>query len=80
MALDKARKALIQELAGSLLGTMLGALQRLLRSGLLELVAALGAKGASASALLPAADRCLQSLAEAVRDGKVAPKFWESMI
>jgi Ca-activated chloride channel family protein len=79
-ALDKARKALIRELAGSTLGTTLGALQRLLRSGLLELVAALGAPGASASALLPGVERCLQSLGEAVRDGNVAPKFWEKMV
>jgi hypothetical protein len=78
--IDKARKALIKELAGSPLGTTLGALQRLLRSGLLELVAALGAKSASAAALLPAVDGCLQSLGESVRDGSATPKFWEKMI
>jgi Ca-activated chloride channel family protein len=77
---DKARKALLKELAGSPLGTTLGALQRLLRSGLLELVAALGAKGASAPALLPAVDRCLQSLGESSREGGATPKFWEKMI
>jgi len=79
-AIEKARKALIQELSGSVLGTKLGLLQRLLRSGLLELVAALEAKGASAGALLPALDRCLQSLGEAVREGNGVPKFWESTI
>jgi molecular chaperone GrpE (heat shock protein) len=79
-AIEKARKALIQELAGTVLGTQLGLLQRLLRSGLLELVAALGSKGASASALVPAVDRCLQSLGEAVREGNGVSKFWESMI
>jgi len=79
-ALDKARKALIQELAGSTLGTALGALQRLLRSGLLELVAALGAPGASASALLPAVDGCLRALGEAVGGEKAFPKFWEKMV
>jgi len=72
---DKARKALLHELSGSALGTMLGALQRLLRSGLLELVAALGAK----SATVDAVDRCLKSLAEAVREN-AAPKFWEKTI
>jgi Ca-activated chloride channel family protein len=77
---DQARKALLKELAASALGTRLGALQRLLRSGLLELVAALGAKGASAPALLPAVDRCLQSLGESSRDGGATPKFWEKMI
>jgi len=72
---DKARKALLQELSGSALGTMLGALQRLLRSGLLELVAALVAK----SATVDAVDRCLKSLAEAVKEN-AAPKFWEKTI
>ncbi|MBI3855076.1 MAG: VWA domain-containing protein [Planctomycetes bacterium] len=72
---DKARKTLLKELAGSALGTTLGALQRLLRSGLLELVAALGAKSATVESL----DRCLQSLSEAVRES-AAPKFWEKMI
>lgn len=72
---DKARKALLKELAGSALGTTLGALQRLLRSGLLELVAALGAKSATAEAV----DRCLRSLAESVRENG-SPKFWEKTI
>jgi Ca-activated chloride channel family protein len=79
-AVDKARKALIHELAGSPLGTTLGALQRLLRSALLELVAALGAKGASAPALQASVDRCLGSLEESVRDAAASPKFWERMI
>jgi Ca-activated chloride channel family protein len=77
---DQARKALIRELAGSPLGTALGSLQRLLRSAILELVAALGAPGASASALLPAVERALRSLDDAAREGNVAPKFWEKMI
>jgi hypothetical protein len=72
---DKARKALLQELSGSALGTLLGALQRLLRSGLLELVAALGAK----SATVDAVDRCLKGLAESAKES-TAPKFWEKTI
>jgi Ca-activated chloride channel family protein len=72
---DKARKALLQELSGSALGTMLGALQRLLRSGLLELVAALGAKSATGDAV----DRCLKTLAESVKENG-SPKFWEKTI
>jgi Ca-activated chloride channel family protein len=72
---DKARKALLKELAGSALGTMLGTLQRLLRSGLLELVAALAAN----SATVDSVDRCLKSLAEAVRENE-SPKFWEKTI
>jgi Ca-activated chloride channel family protein len=79
-AIDQARKALIQELAGSPLGTTLGALQRLLRSALLELVAALGAKGASASVLLPAVAAALKSLGESAPSGDASPKFWEKMI
>lgn len=78
--IDKARKALIQELAGSPLGTTLGALQRLLRSGLLELVAAFGAKGARAPELLAALDRCVGDLESSVRDTAASPKFWEKMI
>jgi Ca-activated chloride channel family protein len=79
-AIDQARKALIKELAGSPLGTTLGALQRLLRSALLELVAAMGAKDASASALLPALDAVLKSLGESAPAGDASPKFWEKMI
>src|SRR5262245_60588944 len=72
---EKARKALLGELAGSALGTLLGALQRLLRSGLLELVAALRA----GSATVESVDRCLKSLAESARETG-APNFWEKMI
>ena len=72
---DQARKALLKELAGTLLGTTLGKLQSLLRSGLLELVAALSAK----SATVDSVDRCLKSLSEAVQEG-ASPKFWEKMI
>jgi hypothetical protein len=72
---EKARKALLKELAGSALGTMLGSLQRLLRSGLLELVAALAANSATVDSI----DRCLRSLAEAVRENP-SPKFWEKTI
>ncbi|RPH37822.1 MAG: hypothetical protein EHM91_14575 [Planctomycetota bacterium] len=72
---DQARKALLKELAGTLLGTTLGKLQSLLRSGLLELVAALSAKSATVGSV----DRCLKSLSEAVQEG-ASPKFWEKMI
>jgi Ca-activated chloride channel family protein len=73
---DKARKALLQELSGSVLGTTLGALQRLLRSRLLELVAALGAK----SATVESVEKCLRELGEAVQENGASPKFWEKMI
>ncbi|HVE38976.1 MAG TPA: VIT domain-containing protein [Planctomycetota bacterium] len=79
-AIDQARKALIQELAGSPLGTTLGALQRLLRSALLELVAAMGAKGATTSVLLPALEAALKSLGESAPAGEASAKFWEKMI
>jgi Ca-activated chloride channel family protein len=79
-AIDQARKALVRELAGSVLGTTLGALQRLLRSGLLELVAAIDAPGASPAILLPALDAALKSLGECARAGDASPKFWEKMI
>ncbi|MBV8880279.1 MAG: VWA domain-containing protein, partial [Planctomycetaceae bacterium] len=65
---DKARKALIKLLGESALGTTLTALQKLLRTGLLELVAALAAAGpAEAQSLSSALDRCLRDLNDAVR-------------
>ena len=79
-AIDQARKALVRELAGSPLGTTLGALQRLLRSGLLELVAAMEAPGASPAVLLPALGAALRTLGECARAGDASPKFWEKMI
>ena len=58
-ALDKARRAMLKELAGSPLGVKLAALQRALRTVPLELVAALEAKGPAAAvpALLDKAER-----------------------
>jgi len=78
---DKARKALIQRLGESTLGTSLGAMQRLLRTGLLELVAALAAAGtAEIPALASRLDRCLSDLKDAARAGSLEPKFWEKMV
>ena len=78
---DKARKALLQVLGGSVLGTTLGALQRLLRTGLLELVATLAAAGpAEAPSLSSRLDRCLSDLKDAVKPGSSEPKFWEKMV
>jgi hypothetical protein len=79
-AVDTARKGLMQELSRSALGTTLASLQRLLRSVLLELVAALGAPGASASTLLAAVDTCLKSLADAVLENGSATAFWEKTV
>ena len=78
---DKARKALIKLLGESALGTTLGALQRLLRAGLLEFVAALAASGpAEAPALASRLDRCLSDLKDSVKPGSSEPKFWEKMV
>jgi Ca-activated chloride channel family protein len=78
---DKARKALLQALGGSTLGTTLAALQRLLRSGLLELVAALASSAPSdAPALASRLDRCLSDLKDAVKPASSGLKFWEKMI
>ena len=72
-SIEQARKALLKELASSPLGTDLAALQQLLRTGLLELVAALSMPGVQVSALAPLLERCLLPLASASR-------FWEAMI
>ena len=78
---DKARKALLQVLGASALGTSLSALQRLLRTGLLELVAALAAAApAQTPSLSSRLDRCLSELREAVKPGFPEPKFWEKMV
>jgi Ca-activated chloride channel family protein len=69
--IEKARKALLKELAGS----AVGALQRLLRTSLVELVAALRAPGTPA-AVRPILDRCLAGLSESTRE----PKFWEATV
>jgi Ca-activated chloride channel family protein len=80
-ALEKARKALQRELSTSALGTRLAALQRLLRSGLLELVALLQSKGTTAAVVLPILQKCDRELEESLREG--TPKeerFWETAI
>src|SRR5882672_5755754 len=80
-AIERARKALMKELGGSILGTKLAALQKLLRTGLLELVAALGAAApAEAPSLASALDRCVRDLDDAVSSSVTEPKFWEKMI
>ena len=79
--LDQARKALLKLLGESALGTSLGALQRLLRTGLLELVAALAAAGsAETPSLSSRLDRCLSDLKDAAASGSSEPKFWEKMV
>lgn len=76
---DKARKALVKVLGETSLGTMLPALQKLLRSGLLEFVAALaGAAPSDAPSLSAALDRCVRELNAAAAPSE--PKFWEKMI
>jgi len=78
---DRARKALLQLLGGSPLGTAQGALQRLLRTGLLELVAALASGSPSdAPALSSRLDRCLSDLKDAAAPGGPERKFWEKMV
>ena len=78
---DQARKALLRVLGTSALGTTLGSLQRLLRSGLLELVAALASCGpAEAPALASRLDRCMSDLKDALRPVAAEPKFWEKTV
>ena len=78
---DKARKALLKVLGGSALGTTLGALQRLLRTGLLELVAAFAAAAPSDLPSLSARlDRCLSDLKDATAPAAPESKFWERTI
>ena len=78
---DRARKALLQVLGASALGTRLAALQRLLRAGLLELSAALAAAApAEASSVASLLDRCRAELEEALRQGPAESKFWETTV
>lgn len=78
---DRARKALLKVLSRSLLGTTLDALQRLLRSGLLELIAALASSSPSdVPALSSRLDRCLSDLRDAAKPAAAGVKFWEKMI
>lgn len=80
-AIEKARKALQKELSGSALGTRLGALQRFLRSALLELVAALAAKGSTVAQVRPVFEKCEKELEEALREGTPREeRFWETMV
>jgi Ca-activated chloride channel family protein len=78
---DKARKALLKVLGGSALGTTLVALQRLLRTGLLELVAAFAAAAPSDLPSLSARlDRCLSDLEAAAAPATPDSKFWEKTV
>jgi Ca-activated chloride channel family protein len=79
--IEKARKTLQKELATSALGTRLGALQRFLRSALLELVAALGLPGTTDHEVRPLFDRCEKELEESLLAGSAKEdRFWESMV
>jgi Ca-activated chloride channel family protein len=85
--LTKARKDLLAALKGSALAMQLPALQRFLRQGAVELLAALQAKGTSLAALAQLFEQHARSL-EAARDeargplqGQAKPgAFWESSI
>jgi Ca-activated chloride channel family protein len=79
-SIEKARAALIRILAGSPLGSRMGPLQGLLRSGLLELVAALGDPGAKAGLILPILDRCQAGLEAAFRTVAAKDRFWEQTV
>ncbi|HXX92091.1 MAG TPA: hypothetical protein VEN81_00565, partial [Planctomycetota bacterium] len=80
-AIEKARKALQKELSGSALGTKLPELQRLLRQGLLELVALLESGGTSTAQMLLVLERCSKDLEEALRAGSPeGERFWEATI
>jgi hypothetical protein len=79
--IDQARRALQRLLGASPLGTALGGLQRLLRTGLLELVAALSSGSLSdAPALSSRLDRCVSDLKDAAKPGGPEKKFWEKMV
>lgn len=89
-ALEKARKELLSALKASALATQLPALQRFLRQGAVELVAALKAKGATAAQLSPLFEKQARAL-EAARDEARGPlqghakpaapaAFWEASI
>lgn len=73
---EKARKALLSELAKSPLGVRLAALQKFLKSTLVELVAALLATDAAAASVRPVFEKALKELQAATAE----PKFWESMV
>jgi hypothetical protein len=79
--IEKARKAMQKELATSALGVRLGALQRFLRSALLELVAALGLPGVTGAQVRGLLDRCEKELEESLQAGTEAEdRFWEAMV
>jgi len=77
---EKARAALVRLLASSPLGARMGPLQALLRSALLELVAAFGDPGAKAVSILPLLDRCQAGLEEAFRTVAAKDRFWEQTV
>ena len=78
---ERARKALLEALGASALGTRLSALQRLLRAGLLELSAALAASApAEAPSVSTLLDRCRAELEEALRQGPAEARFWEKTV
>jgi hypothetical protein len=76
--LEQARKELMKALAASVVGQQLGKLQKFLRSALMEIVAALGTAGATASSIAPLFERHAEALAEAAKELKTP--FWEGSI
>jgi hypothetical protein len=87
--LDVARKALLERLAASDLGTELPALQRFLRSAAVEIVAALAAPGVTAAQALEVFDRHARAFEEARAEARAklgsAPPadpgaFWEGSV
>lgn len=79
--LEKARKALIATLASSALAARVPKLQTFVRSGAIELVAALRTPGIDAAALAPLVARHAASLQEARREmSGDAGAFWEGSI
>ena len=82
-AIEKARKALLKALASGVLGQKLAKLQAFLRSGLVEIMAALATPGAALKPLFEkhgdALDEAWKEFEDAVgvkRDGK----FWEASV
>ncbi len=75
-AIEKARKALLAELADSPLGVELAALQKFLKSTLVELLAALLATEATAASVRPVFEKALKEIEEAVAE----PKFWQASV
>ncbi|MBI2921731.1 MAG: VWA domain-containing protein [Planctomycetes bacterium] len=86
--IEKAREALMKALAGSDLGTRLGGLQKILRSSVPEILAALGVAGISAAALRPLFERLRLDLEQAGREAepflagkrKSSWRFWEKSV